>query len=252
MKRFIPLAFMVVATLFGRVVHAADYKVAVTPSSVPFSYQDDQGQHVGFNVDIAKELCKILKATCEIIPVPFPEILGKVHEGEFDFALPNMLKTAKRAKKAAFTMPYWRSTSSFVGPVDYSFGSLDRVVATEKICAIQKTRQMGYLKKNGIVDQNLILSKTSTETIKAMKEGRCTLYLMPTMQSFSFLQSDAGRGYGYLGKPIFDQGLGGDVHMIVRPDRPDLLKDINDALGAIMEDGRHDQITKRYFPFAIL
>ncbi|NVK17798.1 MAG: amino acid ABC transporter substrate-binding protein [Methylocystaceae bacterium] len=256
MKKLKKYFFWLVFTAFSLCVlnplQAADYKVAVTLSSVPFSYKNDQGQLVGFNVDIAQEICKRLKVSCEIIPIRFSNILTKVHQAEIDFALSNMLKTPERLAKAAFTIPYWRSTSSFVGPVEYSFGSIKRVIATEKICAVQTSRQLGYLQNKSIADERLVVTKTGNDTIAAMKEGRCTLYLLPTMQSFSFLQSDAGRGYGYLGKPIFDKGLGGDVHMIVRPDRPELLKQINDVLKSIIEDGTHNEITKRYFPIGIL
>lgn len=227
--------------------------VALTSSSVPFSYQNETGEQVGFNMDIAKSICEKIKASCTFYYLRFPEILPLVAEGKIDFALPNMLKTPERAAKAAFTVPYWRSTSSFVGPVDYNFTSAKRIFEKDKICAIQNTRQMNYLQSmSGGKQDHLISTKTTAATIDALKDGTCRFYLMPTMQSLSFLQSEKGKGFGYLGKPISDQGLGGDVHMIVRKDRPALLKKIDAALQEMVHEGVHEQITRKYFPFSIL
>ncbi|MDV7340410.1 transporter substrate-binding domain-containing protein [Terasakiella sp. A23] len=253
MNRLLKLTLCGVIGLMATPSFADDLNVAVTTSSVPFSYKNEAGQQVGFNVDMAKEICKRIKATCKLHAIRYPDILGKVNAGEIDFALPNMLKTPAREEKAAFSIPYWRSTSSFVGPVDYSFGDVDKVLAREKVCAIAKTRQKSYLeqKMSGNTER-LIVTKTSMETIKSMQKGVCKIYLMPTMQSLSFLQSDDGHGFGYLGKPIANKGLGGEVHMIVRPDNPDLLKQVDKAMRSIIEDGTHTKITSQYFPFRIL
>ncbi len=227
--------------------------VVLTSSSAPFSYQNKVGEQVGFNMDIAKAICEKIKASCTFHYLRFPEILPLVAEGKMDFALPNMLKTPERAAKVGFTVPYWRSTSSFVGPVDYNFSSVKRILEKDTICAIQNTRQMHFLQSvNGVKQDHLISTKSIAATIDALKDGTCRFYLMPTMQSLSFLQSENGKGFGYLGEPISDQGLGGDVHMIVRKDRPALLKEIDAALQEMVLEGLHEQITRKYFPFSIL
>jgi hypothetical protein len=46
-------ALMFVAGL----AHAETLKVVLTPNSVPFSYRDERGELVGFNVDIVRALC---------------------------------------------------------------------------------------------------------------------------------------------------------------------------------------------------
>lgn len=247
-------AFLVMAVTIAAGRTMADaIKVGVTIDSRPFSYVDEAGKRVGFNVDMAREICARMKLSCTFVFEEYSQLLPKVSSGELDFALPNMLKTPERLKKAAFSRPYWRSTSSYVGPVDLSFGNVDRILSREKICAIEKTKQIAYLreKMSNSADQ-LVVSATTKENIAQMVSGKCRLLLMPTMQSLSFLQSDDGRGFGYLGEPIFDQGLGGNVHMIVRPDQPDLLMKIDGALESMIEDGTHQAITKRYFPFKML
>ena len=239
--------------LYVTSVKAEVLNVALTSSSVPFSYENEAGEWVGFNVDIAKAICEKIKASCTFHYLRFPEILPLVAEGKMDFALPNMLKTSERAAKVAFTVPYWRSTSSFVGPVDYNFSSAKRILEKDKICVIQNTRQMHFLQSvNEDKQDHLISTKSGTETIDALKKGACRFTLMPTMQSLSFLQSENGKGFGYLGKPISGHGLGGNVHIIVRKDRPALLKEIDAALQEMVHEGLHEQITRKYFPFSIL
>lgn len=233
--------------------HAEELVVAYTTSSVPFSYLSPTGVHVGFNVDMAHAICEKLEAECHFKAVGFPEMLSAVSKGEVDIALPNMLKTPERAKQVAFTIPYWRSNSSFVGPATYSFKGVGMTLKTDSICAISKTRQYSYLKAhNGGSTDRIIETKTTQETLDKMTKGECTLFLMPTMQSLAFLQSNLGRGYNFLGTPVSTDGLGGNVHIIVRPDRSKLLEKVDQALENIIQEGLHGRITRKYFPFSLL
>lgn len=234
-------------------VHAQDLVVAYTVSSVPFSYKKLQGEQVGFNVDMAHAICERLEENCVYKAMLFPEMLPGVSKGDIDIALPNMLKTPKREKKVAFSVPYWRSTSSFVGPTNYTFNGAKAALETDSICVVSKTRQYDYLKgRGGEFSKNIIEVETSQATIDGMTEEKCTLLLMPTMQVLSFVQSKKGQGYNFLGRPLSAQGLGGDVHMIVRPDRPLLLKRVDKILNELISSGVHEKITRKYFPFSIL
>jgi len=234
-------------------VHAEELVVAYTSSSVPFSYINSDNTRVGFNVDMAHAICEKLGAKCKFKALRYPEILPAVSKGDIDIALPNMLKTPERAKKAGFTIPYWRSTSSFVGPAIYPFKGVGAALKSDAICAISNTRQYNYLKvSNGGVTDKIVETKTSQETLYKMTKGECVLLLMPTMQSLSFLQSNLGRGYNFLGTPISAHGLGGDVHIIVRPDRSELLEKVNQALKELIQEGDHERITRKYFPFSLL
>jgi ABC-type amino acid transport substrate-binding protein len=72
------------------------------------------------------------------------------------------------------------------------------------------------------------------------------------MQGLAFLQSPAGQGYAFLGSPLVQDGLGGDVHIIVRPGARELLRQLDAALKDLIDDGTHERLTRKHFPFSIL
>jgi ABC-type amino acid transport substrate-binding protein len=102
------------------------------------------------------------------------------------------------------------------------------------------------------IDEASCVQRGNADLFSALKGGKCRLAVAPMMQVLPFLQSADGVGLGFLGAPMTDEGLGGDVHLVVRPDAPLLREQVDDALRAIMRDGTHDRLSRRYFPFSIL
>lgn len=56
-------------------------RIGVEDDYVPFSYTDEKGQRVGFDVDISSALCKKLNFRCEILPMPFGKLLPELSKG---------------------------------------------------------------------------------------------------------------------------------------------------------------------------
>lgn len=233
-------------------LHAAPLTIAITGTVERFAAPNDQGELRGFNVDIVKELCRRLQRECHLEVRRFPAVLPEVETGQADIGVANHLKTAERAARVAFSIPYWRSTSSFVSSLDLPAAEFERALKTQGVCAIKGTQQQAYLQKIHHIEDERIIGTASTRDLEEkLVDGACVVALVPSLQILSFLQSDHGRRFGFYGEPIDSDGLGGNVHMIVRADRPELLKQVNATLQQIMADGTHESITQRYFPFSI-
>lgn len=234
-------------------VAAEDLKVAITSTSKPFSTMDSTGILVGFNVEVVKEICARLNRSCVLQPTRFPKVLSAVSSGEADLGVANMLKTPEREKQVAFTMAYWRSTSSFVGVrgtrLDYRKVGLDG----HTVCAIKGTRQLAFIGDLAKVGEGTVMVAGGNEDlIGLLATGECQLAILPTLQGLPFLQSEKGKNFDFVGTPLSEQGLGGDVHMVVRLDRPELLDQVNQILEGIIKDGTHEKLTRKFFPFSIL
>lgn len=232
--------------------HAADLVVAVTPATVPFSYPDASGELTGFNVEFTRAICRKLGQSCRFEATPFPRILPMVSEGKADIGVGNTLKTPERERLVSFTLPYWRSTTSFLGASGTLFRDARDALDRHKVCAIEGSRQSDYLRASGGTVAHLVLVGSNQDGISSVRQGRCALYLAPTMQVLGFLQSPEGKGFGFLGAALSEQGLGGNVHMAVRPDQPELLRRVDQAIKELILDGTHEQLSRRYFPFSIL
>lgn len=238
--------------LMTTAARSAELVVAVTPTVVPFSYLDERRELTGFNVEFGRAICLKIGVTCRFEAMSFVQILSTVSASQADIGMGNALKTPEREKQVAFSVPYWRSTSSFFGVSGTTFKNPRDALDKYRTCAIHGSRQHAYLSQLGAKQSQLIASTNNQDTIDSVRKRLCPLAMAPTMQILTFLQSPEGKGFSFLGTPLTDQGLGGTVHLVVRPDKPELLGRVNQAIKDLILDGTHEKLTRRYFPFSIL
>lgn len=239
--------------LGGGVAHAEALNVVLTPRSVPFSYLDEKGELVGFNVDIVRAICARLERSCRLEVLPFPEILPAVAAGRFDLGVANFLRTPERERLVAFTVPYWRSTSAFVGKRDFAMKAVRELLRDTPVCAIGASGQHRYLlEQAGEHAANVRDLPSNQEVMEALLSGDCPVALLPAMQALPFMQTPRGAELAFLGAPLREPGLGGTVHMAVRPGDDALREAIDRALQHLIATGEHERMARRYFPFSIL
>lgn len=228
-------------------------RIGLTATSQSFSTIDASGGLSGFNVEIVNEICRRINRPCELKEYPFRDILPMVAAGTLDVGVANLLKTPERARQVLFTAPYWRSTSSFVGKSGAKLPHLSALLTDHKVCVIAATRQDAFLRGlPGADDKSIKALPSNRETLLGLRDGLCDFALAPTLQALAFLRAGEGAGFGFVGLPLMDQGLGGEVHLVVTPKRPDLLKEVDEALKGLIREGVHERISRRHFPFSIL
>ncbi len=228
-------------------------RVVLTPRSVPFSYIGEDGELAGFNVDMAKAICAELGRRCALDTLAFPEIIPAVASGRYDLGVANFLRTPEREREVAFTVPYWRSTSVFVGKAGRRVGAVEELLRDTPVCAIGSSGQLRFLiERAGTHVANVRAMPSNQDVLDALQSGECPVALLPTMQVLPFLQSARGQGLAFLAAPLAESGLGGTVHMVVRPGDPELREAIDRALQRLIASGVHERAARRYFPFSIL
>lgn len=228
----------------------ATLQVAITDTAPPFAYRDDKGALKGFNVDLVQALCQRLQRACRIEVLRFPEVIPAVGGGRFDIGVANTLRTPEREKLVRFSRVVWRSTSSLIGHRELGGAPLATLLKRETTCAIAGTRQLGWLGEN--TPSPPLAASGNQELLKLLGQNQCTLALMPTQQALAFLQGKEGQAFAYIGAPLTDSGLGGDVHMVLRPGNDSLKDEIDSALDALIRDGTHERLSRRHFPYSIL
>lgn len=224
--------------------------VAITATAPPFAFKDDAGVLKGFNVDLVQAMCERLQRACRLEVMRFPDVIPAVNAGRADVGVANTLKTPEREKQVRFTRVVWRSTSSLIGRRELGGALPAQLLRTVQTCGIASTRQLAWLAEH--VSRPPVSAAGNTEVMDQLMQNQCDLTLLPTQQALPFLQSAAGQRFGYIGIPLSDSGLGGDVHMVVRPGTDRLLADIDQALDSLVRDGTHERLSRRYFPFGIL
>lgn len=226
-------------------------RIVVSDNAPPFSRREADGTLAGFNVEFGNALCRVLQVTCTMETAPFNRLIDEVAAGHYDLGLGNVLHTPEREKRLLFSVPYWRSSSSLLGLRGLPDLPLANAARERRVAVVRGSRQHEVLERLTGAGATLLVVPTLEDLWSSLIDGRTEMVLAPTLKSVHFLLSDAGQRFETVGTPMTDDGLGGPVHMVFPPNRPDLKAVVDRAIAAIRSDGTYQLINRRYFPFDI-
>lgn len=226
-------------------------RVATEGAYPPFSFINEQRQLAGFDVDIAQELCRRLETDCEIIAVPWNELLPGLVARRYQMIVASMAKTPEREQQAEFTDSYYRTRSVFIGRRDIGIVEVTPTTAQGKILATQAdTTYADYLQKHYPM-ATLKLTATIADAFAALGRGEADLALSDNLSAFEFLRSNAGQELDIIGSPPAISEATEAAHIQVRKGDIQLRDAVNAALRKLWLDGAYHRINVRYFPFDI-
>lgn len=225
------------------------YKVAVDTYYPPFSYNDEKtGKLSGFDVDIASAVCKKLDIKCEIVPVPFDEIIPQIEEGKIDIGSAGFAYTEERAQRILYTDKYFRSSSLFL-ELPGAFEDITQETIKGKKVAVQaSTNQEDYLRRVYGDTIEIFPVKGFEEIIDGVNNKTYDLGFIDGLPGYHYLKSDDGLNLDIVGTPVhLDDGS----CMVVKKDNVELKEKINKAIEDLRLSGEYDAINIKYFDFNV-
>lgn len=252
MKYVISLTLLALALTSGQPLRAEDrvYKVAVEDNYKPFAYTDQSGRLSGFDVDVAQTVCGRLRITCEILPLPFNEIIPGVQAGKVDIGTAGFAYTEERATRVIFTNRYYRSSSLFIGLTGHAIGDLAPASLQGKKVAVQSdTSQESYLRR-AYGDKIQVAPVADLDNVlKAVTDQTADLGFADGLAVYEHMKSDDGAALDFIGDPVYIDD--GSSFMILAKGAEDLRDKINQAIDEIRASGEYDRINNKYFDFNV-
>jgi polar amino acid transport system substrate-binding protein len=86
--------------------------VGANIGNVPWEFQDDSGEFVGFEIDLVNAVAERLGAEVEIVNIPFNGLFSAVQSGRIDIATSSITITDERLQSVSFAQPYYDSDQS--------------------------------------------------------------------------------------------------------------------------------------------
>ncbi len=109
MKKFV-VATLLAGMAFG--ANAADtIRFAASATYPPFESLDANNEIVGFDMDLAKALCKQMQANCTFTNQAFDSLISALKFRRYDAVISRMDITPERSKQVAFTQPYYANSA---------------------------------------------------------------------------------------------------------------------------------------------
>src|ERR1700733_4542177 len=109
------------APVLAPAAHAKDWKtvvIAMEGAYAPWNLTESSGKIVGFEPDLAMDLCKRAGLECKIIAQDWDGMIPGLKAGKFDVIMDGMSITDERKKEIDFSKPYAASPGSFLAPKD--------------------------------------------------------------------------------------------------------------------------------------
>ncbi len=105
----------VAATMMNGVAvagYADVLQVGANIGNVPWEFQDESGENVGFEIDLVTEVAARMGHEVEIVNIPFNGLFSAVQSGRIDIAISSITITPERLESVSFAQPYYDSDQS--------------------------------------------------------------------------------------------------------------------------------------------
>ncbi|MGD2039046.1 MAG: cation:dicarboxylase symporter family transporter, partial [Desulfobacterales bacterium] len=96
------------------IIKRGKLRVGYHPENLPFSFVNDNGDLVGFDVELMHVLARELKVDVEFIEWTYETVFKDLDQGKFDIAIGGLIVNPERLAKANISNPYLNMTTAVV------------------------------------------------------------------------------------------------------------------------------------------
>jgi octopine/nopaline transport system substrate-binding protein len=279
MNIFKKIILTVLASLFiiGN-VSAEKIKIGTEGAYPPWNSKDASGNLIGFEVELAQELCKIMKYECTIVEQDWDGMIPALVMRKFDAIMAGMSITAERQKTITFSQGYATEPatlavmkgSSLEGMDTPAAINLDRsssdvkkalktitgALAGKTVCTQTGTIHQNFLESGDVGNVNVRTYKTQDEVNLDLTSGRCDVALAAAV-AFTDYADKSGKPVVIVG-PTFSCGaFGNGVGVGIRQASDSaigkrdakILKDFNKAIDKARKQGIISKLAIKHFGF---
>lgn len=116
MKKLV-LAALLASFTFGASA-AEKINFGVSATYPPFESIGANNEIVGFDIDLAKALCKQMQAECTFTNHEFDSLIPSLKFRKYDAVISGMDITPERSKQVSFTTPYYENSAVVIAKKD--------------------------------------------------------------------------------------------------------------------------------------
>jgi len=260
--------------------HADTIKIATEGAYPPWNNTDASGNLVGFEMELAKELCIIMKRDCDIVQHDWDGIIPSLRLRKYDAIMAGMSITDERKQVMTFSQGYATEPailavmkgSSLEGMDTPAAINLDRSSSDVKkalktitaslsgktVCTQTGTIHQNFLDSGDVGKVNVRTYKTQDEVNLDLASGRCDVALAAKASFIEYAEA-SGKAVVTVGPNLAGGAFGGGVGVGLRQDDQfgsdssfgkrdaKLLKDFNKAIDKARKKGIISKLAIKWF-----
>jgi octopine/nopaline transport system substrate-binding protein len=269
----------IIISLFLSITSNAEtIKIGTEGAYPPWNSKDASGNLIGFEVELANELCAIMKAECTIVEQDWDGMIPALLMRKFDAIMAGMSITAERQKTITFSQGYADEVASLAvmkgsslegmdtpeginlslggGDVKKALKTLTGALAGKTVCVQTATIHQNFLDSGDVGKVNVRTYKTQDEVNLDLASGRCDAALAAAV-AFTDYAEKSGKAVVLVGPTFSGGAFGNGVGVGIRQGGDDtigkrdakLLQDFNKAIDKARKQGIISKLAIKHFGF---
>nr|8HQR_A Chain A, ABC transporter [Candidatus Pelagibacter ubique HTCC1062]8HQR_B Chain B, ABC transporter [Candidatus Pelagibacter ubique HTCC1062] len=264
--------------LVPRGSHMDKIKIGTEGAYPPWNSKDASGALIGFEVELAEELCKIMGRECTIVEQDWDGMIPALLMRKFDAIMAGMSITAERQKTITFSQGYADEVAALAVMKGSSLESMDTpeginltlggsavkktlktltaALAGKTVCTQTGTIHQNFLESGDVGKVNVRTYKTQDEVNLDLTSGRCDVALAAAV-AFTDYADKSGKPVVLVGPTFSGGAFGNGVGVGIRQGGDDaigtrdakLLKDFNKAINTARKQGIISKLAIKHFGF---
>jgi arginine/lysine/histidine/glutamine transport system substrate-binding/permease protein len=216
----------------------AALRLAMSGAFQPFSTTDAEGTLVGFDADMARALARQLGYEPVLVQTDWAGIQAGLQAGKYDLICGSMAITPPRLEKMVFSLPYYVSGAQVF--VRRGLGSLrgGRIGVTEDSTYARYIREH----PRQFPAASIVTYGSEAEIVAAMNTGKIDAFVSDRIVGGFYIQKGAAGDIVPRGSLLYREAMG----IAARRDSPALIRQVNQALLALVQDGTYGRIYRKW------
>ena len=259
-------------------VSAEKIKIGTEGDYPPCNSKDASGNLIGFEVELAQELCVIMKYECTIVEQDWDGMIPALVMRKFDAIMAGMSITAERQKTITFSQGYADEVASLAvmkgsslegmdtpeginlslggSDVKKALKTLTGALAGKTVCTQTGTIHQNFLESGDVGSVNVRTYKTQDEVNLDLTSGRCDVALAAAV-AFTDYADKSGKPVVLVGPTFSGGAFGNGVGVGIRQASDSaigkrdakILKDFNKAINKARKQGIISKLAIKHFGF---
>ncbi|MGN1190445.1 MAG: transporter substrate-binding domain-containing protein [Candidatus Ornithospirochaeta sp.] len=249
MKKLIAIALITIAILAPIFASGSKeessgetvYTVASSCDYPPLEYIDDNGNMVGYEIELLEEIAKATGVKFNIYNVAFDGIIAGIQGGQYDIGASGFTVTEDRAKVVNFTDPDGAFTLSIVTQV-----GTEGLVDEKSLIGKKVGVQIGTTCQFACEEAGLTVSAydEAPSAILDLANGNLDAVVIDNVVANDFVFNN--ESYAKVLKISGSFSNEDTMAIAVSKNKPDALKVLNEGLKAVKESGKLEELKAKY------
>jgi His/Glu/Gln/Arg/opine family amino acid ABC transporter permease subunit len=213
-------------------------RLAMSGAFQPFSTTDATGRLVGFDADMARELARQMGYEPELVQTDWAGIQAGLQAGKYELICGSMAITPQRLKQMHFSLPYYVSGAQVF--VRRGLGSL----RGRRIGVTEDSTYARYIAEHPrqFPEVAVLTYGSEAEIVAAMNTGKIDAFVSDRIVGGFYVKKGAAGAIVPLGDLLYREAVG----ISARSDAPELIRQVNQALLALVQNGTYEIIYRQW------